>query len=108
MDIENKKSDEELVREASIWAAEEYERRTLLIAQDSVNRKQTVPLLWISPNSRVDWHEICKKFDMKVIGPVHRVLFQPLFEKEIKKRKLQKVLKGTEKSDEWAKRVGKI
>lgn len=82
------------------WAVNEYETRTRMIAEGKGK------LYWISPNQRVDWHEICSHFDMKVMGPTDRTEFQPLFEKAMKKRKLWKVLKGQMKSDEWVKLYG--
>jgi hypothetical protein len=88
---------------AAIWAAEEYERRTLNIATG----KET-GIYFMCPSTRVSWHEICGKFEMKVCGPIDRVDFQPLFRREMRRRKLLKVLSGQEKSDQWAKRTGKM
>lgn len=93
----------EQIEQAAQWAAEEYEKRTLAIA-----RNEKVSVYWCHPSYRVDWHEICAKFQMKVMGPTDRTEFQPIFRREMKKRKLLKVLAGKEHADEWAKRIGKI
>lgn len=89
------------VQLAAEWAAEEYERRTLELGR-GLNK-----IAWAHPSYRVDWHEICAKFNMKVVGPLDRVEFQPLFRKEMAKRKLTKVLNGKEHIDEWMERTGK-
>lgn len=90
------------IQKAAQWAAEEFERRTLEIARG------TYKVQYMCPSTRVSWHEITAKFGLNAMGPTDRVTFQPLFDKEIKRRKLTRVLRGTEKSDQWARRVGKL
>lgn len=90
----------EVIQQAVKWAVDTYEERTRLVAEGKGN------MYWISPNQRVDWHEICSKFGMKVMGPNDRTEFQPLFEKEMKKRNLWQVLKGKLKSDQWVSKFG--
>jgi hypothetical protein len=82
------------VKEAAVWAAELYEQRTILIAQGEGH------ISYAHSAYRVPWNEVLARFpDLK--GPEPRREFQPLFDKEIKKRSLWKVLQGKQKADEW-------
>ena len=87
--------DKALAKEAAVWAANLYEERTRELGTTG-----SINMYSVHPEYRVSWHEVVGRFpDMK--GPIQRVLFQPFFDREIRKRELWKVLKGKQYSDEW-------
>ena len=89
------------VLEAAQWAAAEYERRTRLIAAN----ESGINIYWLPPEGRVSWHEIAPKFDLHDYIDA-RQAFQKPFEKEIKKRKLFRVLRGKLSAVDWVKLYG--
>ena len=100
-----------VIKNAAVWAAKEYERRTRLIAdgcksiQVEGKERATNVLYFLHPQTRVGWHEVCAKFDLKVMHPEHYKKWHPLWTREMKKRNLHLIKKANGlKADEWVKR----
>ena len=104
------KTKDAAIEDAAVWAAEEYERRTRLIATgskfiDIEGCERPVNLhYYMHPLTRVNWHEVCKKFGLEVVHPEHHAKYLPLFRQEMKKRNLHLITKGNMKSDQWVKK----
>jgi len=79
------------LHQAAIWAAQEFEKRTRAIVEDSKPN-----LNWLLPDYRVTWSEVIAHFHI-----TDHCGFQRLFENEIKKRKLFRVLRGKLTAKEW-------
>ena len=84
------------LQQAAIWAAEEFEKRTRAIVEDL-----NADIMWQLPESRVVWSEVIVHFRVS-----DRYGFQRLFENEIKKRKLFRVLRGKSSAQEWVEKHG--
>lgn len=94
--------DEAKVLKAAKWAAEEYERRTRIIAANEPG----INIYWLPPEGRVSWHEIAPKFDLLNTCVKSRLAFQKPFETEMRKRKLIGVLKKRMTAVEWVEKYG--
>ena len=84
------------MQEAAAWAAEEFEKRTKALAAGEQN------INWALPESRVCWSEVATHMN----GETNRNDFQQLFETEIKKRKLFRVLRGKITAEDWMRKHG--
>jgi hypothetical protein len=102
----------EMLQAAAIWAAEEFERRTRLIAADD----PSVSPDWIIPGYRVAWSEFCSKLgdlgwpkQASGIADVVDARYgaQPLFDRELQRRGLLRVMRGKETADQYVARVPK-
>ena len=84
------------LRQAAILSAEEFKRRTRAIVEDP-----KADMMWQLPEYRVCWSEVIAHFCIS-----DRCAFQCLFEEEIKKRKLFRVLRGKSTAQEWVEKYG--
>lgn len=84
---------------AATWAAEEYERRTRIIAANG-----KVNVYWLLTAGRVSWHEVALKFNLNYSE--NRMDFQEPFEAEMRKRHLIKVLKNKMSAEKWVEKYG--
>ena len=91
------------IKEIAIYAADLYKQRTIDVVQDKAD------VYSISAYTRVGWNELCSLFpELRNDIVNNRIDFQPLFEKEIRKRGLWKVFQGKETSSQWYERTQSI